>query len=803
MKDNRTMTNDEIKELALSLAYANKEADVVKILEKAGLWNNKAAWEEFCDESKVGNQSSPANALMEKITNSVDAVLMRDCLKQGIDPESKQAPQSMKEAQKKLLGIRDGNLFNDRWSRHDRSKFAKDNISFVATGSKTKPCFTIIDTGEGQLPSNFKNSFLKETKSNKQKIPFVQGKFGMGGTGAIAYSSEKHNLQLIISKRCKFKESDPDSQWGFTVTRIAEGSENNKVAIYEYLLNPHSEKQGVFSFDADTLPLLPQEQGYGDGWKYGKSMTHGSFVKLYDYRINGKRHLSSHGLTALWKRFELLAPDIAVPVNMVEGRKLIEKFNTRTLAGFIDKIISQKEKFLEKNISPRKKLLVEKEEIDCQIFLLKPSETKKRKRDVDGVIFTLNGQYHGALPRRFFKTNRVELRLLSEDIFVFLETKGMSKVGRRNILKADREGLKDTKFLEKIKQELADFMRDHPALKEAEEERFWAKKGNTQGNKSKSLEDFMENNADLMEFINSTSSILNIPGAFSGGKESYKGKRYPTFFRLKDDKKGNRFTDEKPKEQPFNRDKLVLKYETDADNDYFEDKIGKCGVEINGEKIEGGSIDYLWDGEATLRLNLQKQFKIGEKITVTLKVTDDNCIEPFVIPACIIITKREQTPVPPTPPVSPVPPENNDGFKGNFPDVEEVREKQSEEWDGAIWSDHDMDGRSALKCTVSGDKIMYHINMDNQHLKKEILRDKNSSKELLEDQFKTCMVFMGHFMLCKLRHEEKAESSETDIEPENKVEEYTKHLAPVILRLINNKWTITKDDVADEDDDEE
>ena len=145
MKDNRTMTNDEIKELALSLAYANKEADVVKILEKAGLWNNEAAWKGFCDDSSVGSGSNPENALMEKIINSGDAVLIRECLKQGIDPEGKDAPKSMKEAQEKLLGIKDGNLYHDaRLQKNiaklaeNKIKLAKDNICFVATGGDQK-----------------------------------------------------------------------------------------------------------------------------------------------------------------------------------------------------------------------------------------------------------------------------------------------------------------------------------------------------------------------------------------------------------------------------------------------------------------------------------------------------------------------------------------------------------------------------------------------------------------------------------------------------------------------------------------
>ncbi|MFV2016540.1 MAG: hypothetical protein ACC656_14005 [Candidatus Heimdallarchaeota archaeon] len=43
-------------------------------------------------------QASPIPALIEKITNSIDAILTRKCYEAGIDPKSKEAPRSMEEA---------------------------------------------------------------------------------------------------------------------------------------------------------------------------------------------------------------------------------------------------------------------------------------------------------------------------------------------------------------------------------------------------------------------------------------------------------------------------------------------------------------------------------------------------------------------------------------------------------------------------------------------------------------------------------------------------------------------------------
>ena len=48
-------------------------------------------------------QSTPIAALIEKITNSIDAVLMKKCLEANIDPKSALAPKSMEEAKARFF----------------------------------------------------------------------------------------------------------------------------------------------------------------------------------------------------------------------------------------------------------------------------------------------------------------------------------------------------------------------------------------------------------------------------------------------------------------------------------------------------------------------------------------------------------------------------------------------------------------------------------------------------------------------------------------------------------------------------
>ena len=93
----------KMKQLFKTLYFAQTETDIDKVINthfdifKSENWSPLGG-----SENNFGvienQQSAPIAALIEKITNSIDAVLMKKCLEAGIDPKSNQAPQSMDEA---------------------------------------------------------------------------------------------------------------------------------------------------------------------------------------------------------------------------------------------------------------------------------------------------------------------------------------------------------------------------------------------------------------------------------------------------------------------------------------------------------------------------------------------------------------------------------------------------------------------------------------------------------------------------------------------------------------------------------
>ena len=300
------------KTLAINLAKAESEKEVIKLLKDLSLWDDDASWVPYGgDEGNYatigGQQSSAENALIEKFTNSTDAMLLKECHLAGIDPESDEAPQSIEEALNQFYGIREGKI--STLSPNKRAELA-ENIGFAATGEKQKPNFVFFDKGIGQAPSEFEDTFVSLKRSNKLKIKCLMGKFNQGSTGVLPFSGD-NKLQLIITR--KFEEGrdglvDGD-EWAFTLVRREDPKDNAKSSVFTYL-KPNNK---ILSFKAKELPILPAK--YPE--PYGKSLTSGSFIKVYNYATKHKTNI----ILDLFYRLNALLPNPALPIRFYERRK--------------------------------------------------------------------------------------------------------------------------------------------------------------------------------------------------------------------------------------------------------------------------------------------------------------------------------------------------------------------------------------------------------------------------------------------------------------------------------------------------
>ena len=269
------MHESDLHKLFDRLYFAGTESEVDKIVQSIADEFYDCNWRPLGKNdnnySIVENQQAyPVAALIEKITNSIDAVLTKKCLERGIDPKSKEAPQSMAEAKEKFFPE------HKDWDMPKNRNLQAESIQILADGKKKDTSLIIYDDGEGQHPHDFEDTFLSLVRGNKNEIQFVQGKYNMGGSGAIVFCGKKR-YQLIGSKKY-----DGSGKFGFTLIRkhpmTALEEKIKKNTWYEYL------KIGdvIPAFAIDDLDLCLHKRRF----------TTGTIIKLYSYALKGISDIS-------------------------------------------------------------------------------------------------------------------------------------------------------------------------------------------------------------------------------------------------------------------------------------------------------------------------------------------------------------------------------------------------------------------------------------------------------------------------------------------------------------------------------
>jgi len=772
------------KALCLNLVKCDKESEVIYLLKKEGFWDAPHAWRYYGDNennfSVVGNQKSRAeDALTEKIINSVDAVLMAECLKKGIDPESADAPQSINGALWKYFGIRDGKLSNKL--PKERAILA-ENICVVATGDKSSPCYCVIDKGEGQTPEKMPDTLLSLfAKSNKLRIPFVQGKFNMGGSGVLQFCG-KHKLQLVISKRhpeiAHLENGNSSNEWGFTIVRREDPTKGTRCPVYTYLA-PNST---ILSFLADGLPLLPSE--YPNPYK--KSLQWGTFIKLYEYQMLGG--LKTNIKFDLYYRLSLLMPAIALPVRCYERRKGYKGHTQETtLSGLTVRLEEDKRDNLEDEfqIPPTSALSVQGQKMKVSIFAFKRGQSEKYSKN-EGIIFVINGQTHGHLSKAFFTRGRAGMSYLKDSLLVIVDCSAFDGSARWDLFMNSRDRLYDCDLKTHIEKELEELLRNHEGLRELRTRR-----------RQEDIENKLEDSKPLAEVIENilkkspTLSKLFVQGVRltnpfkikkAKKQQEFVGQEFPTYFKL-----AKEYPADKPKECSKNV-RFRVPYKTDATNDYFDrdSDSGSFTLGINGEQI-GDFWVNLWNGTANLNVLLPENIKVGDILHFKSKVEDVSRVDPFTDEFFVKVTKRVEKKSGGKSSSRKPPPSNNEGKdaeRSSYLDLPNIREVKTDQWEKFGFN-----GESALDVKDSGENgYDFYVNIDNIHLLTEQKASTNTDSKLLEARYKYGMVLIGIALLKDRQSSsnQNKDSSDDEVDIYQKINYVTRVISPILLPLIGS-----------------
>ena len=788
------------QQLCMNLLQADTEEQVIHLLREEGYWDDRAAWRPFGNRednfSTIGNQSSSADgALVEKLVNSVDAVLMGECWMAGMSPNSTEAPRSILEAVAQFF-FEDRSKANtvghvSNWDQQRRRQVS-DRITLSATGTRRSPSFTIVDNGEGQTPESMPDTFLSLDKQNKIDVHFVQGKFNMGGTGALRFCG-RHNLQLIISRRDpRVPSLDPSGassdQWGFTVVRREDPTDYKRVSTYTYLA---PEPIGILRFDADVLPLFPEANR-----AYARNTGWGTAAKLYEYKLTGRSHiLRGDGLL---QRLDLLLPRIALPIRLHECRDYRGhpgSFDT-TLNGLGVRLSDDRSENLEPGFPTSTAFTIHEEPIIAEVYAFKRGKADTYRKH-EGIIFTVNGQTHGTISRTFFSRKAVQMDRLEDSILVIVECSRISGRRREDLFMNSRDRMEQGEFFSAIEIELESTLKDNHLLR-ALRERRRREDVASKLQDSKPLRDVLES---ILRKSPSLAALFGGTGQLSDPFKSkrtkpgspFLGKQHPTIFRFRDLGYGAEL---KRTTAANMRSRIV--FETDVVNDYFSRSqyAGGHFLRFQDQDLLDGPIPNhtlnLQDGVATLNLALPDGASVGDSFRYELVVRDETLVEPFLNRFVISVgLPQEQS-------------GGNGIRRPRFGDGDGLGETfQGLAVPTAVpvyeqdWWRYGFDQYSALRVIDdSSDEggahgnFTYYINMDNVYLNTELKATKDSP-EIVKSRWQYGMVLIGLAMLRDQRS-----SADITTTPQEEAAKVAAAVAPVMLPLIEHLGALSEEDVA-------
>ncbi|MDA7520812.1 hypothetical protein N8546_01400 [bacterium] len=774
--------------LCLNLAKCESEDELIVLLKSYGYWDNPEAWLHYGDNennySAIGNQQSrPEAALVEKIINSVDSMLTSNCLKSGIDPESPSAPRDIVEATARFLGIPEGKLTH--LSQSDRTRLAQ-NIMLVATGSKSAPNYTIIDKGEGQSAETLPQTILSLGKSNKLRIPFVQGKFNMGGSGVLQFCGN-HGLQLVITRRnpelvSSADEDETADDWAFTIVRRFYPESGVRSSTYKYL----APGGRIMHFKRESLPLLPGR--YPE--THGEEFYYGAYIKLFQYEMPGG--LKTNILFDLYNKLSLLLPEIAVPVRLLERRVGYTGHSMETtLSGLTVRLSEDRKDNLEENFPCSSTLSVEGQEMDVAVYAFKKDKISKYT-DKDGIIFTINGQTHAAVSKSFFTRKSVDMGYIKDSLLVVVDCSKISGGFRENLFMTSRDRLRSGTFLKAIEGEMEQLLGNHPGLKalraRRREEAIKDKLGDSKP-LAEMLSKILRKSPSLARLFGLGQRLTNpLKARPASSQDQFDGQRYPSFFTLL-----KNFPAGSPKHCPSNQ-RFRVQFKTDAENDYFsrsQDR-GKISLKVNGLVVSPNTAcsGNLWNGRYNLNLRLPQGAKAGQCFHYQVEVEDISRTEPFrsefFIQVELPVTKKQGATSARKKPSGDREGDDNESSEAlGLPQVTPVERED--------WHLHGFDEKSALKIVQNGEGgYDFFLNKDNAHLLTEQKYNRRLDPKIQYTRYEAGMVLIALAIL-KEQRSKKNQDAEREPDEASLVLSVTRAVSPVLLTLIESLGELTID----------
>jgi hypothetical protein len=680
-------------------------ADIEALLESVG----DIHWRDLGDRpgnaATVQIASSPASALIERVTNGIDGMLE---LEAEMHPGS--SPSSPRRAAREWFGVPRGGLAEvpDK----ERRRLAENIcISLEGSGEADRPTVTVIDRGIGQHPANAPETLLSLNENNKVAKPYLQGAYGQGAAATYRFA----RYTVIMTRRAPALTDGRDDLVGWTIVwEDPTDPEVNKLPVYRYLV---AKDGGIPTFEPTSL---------ADSDWHGVKVTH------IAYELRGYKGAYTQPKNGLWALLHSSLFDPVLPVLVGGNRetdiKAAGENSTRVVIGNAARLDSAKgpsggdlsvsyrnsETFDLGKATGRD---VGRFAVRYWVLQRSPGSTSKTDPTASyvgpdqAVTMTLSGQRQDSESRTWLK-NRTELSFLVKNLVVQVDVDGLAPLGKRELFSSTRERAVDSDLRDRIYDEIVTVLRGDEELHRLERQERDRLLAQSTERIDERIRERLRKRIDTL-LKGKTRKVKRperVPANESGG--GGKPRR-----DVDDSHLGH-----VPTKMSFLRDPITVKQggmttvwvEIDAKNGYLPEHEDDLTVSFD-PRLEGKVSDVaksrLLGGKSQWRLQATADAPVGEFEAEAVLVTANGVIS-CSVPLKVVEperTKKKEKVV-------------------EEPDTgPEVRWFRRDKWDGLGW-----DRRTVGEVKVTSGETLILLNRDQHLLEASLDRNKKLSQEQIE-----------------------------------------------------------------------
>lgn len=357
--------------------------------------------------------SDPALALVERPTNSIDALLDLKARERG---ETASSPH---EAAGRWWSVPTGGL-SDLSEKERRDLADSIRVTMRESEVEDSPTIEIQDCGTGQHPDEFPGTHMSLLASNKKSSTHVMGVYNAGGAATYKFA----RATVVISRLAPSLLNGRADEVGVTVVRYNPlDPERYKSGVYEYFTSGDGT---ILRLDLAELPEL----------------AHGSYIKLVEYQLPRYARAAQEPKQSLWHLFHAALPDPALPFRIVETRT--DRFpglkgtpTRRVVTGLLH--LLRRPGTADYSDERRLDLGPDNGHITLRYFVLNEGTDPDAYTTSDqGLTISLNGQRQITKDRLWLRRN-LELFYIYKRLVVLIDGTTLTNAAKRSMFASTRE----------------------------------------------------------------------------------------------------------------------------------------------------------------------------------------------------------------------------------------------------------------------------------------------------------------------------------------------------------------------------